>query len=108
MNATMFEFSAAIFMVAVCAALIVWFIKYMGSTSERRMVRMLKRVGLDPNIANEGSTDVVVRGVRCRCRNCPSEDLCERWLAGEVEGENTFCPNALIFRILKRATEHAA
>jgi hypothetical protein len=35
--------------------------------------------------------------VRARCRRCPVEDVCERWLAGELEGDNGFCPNANVF-----------
>ena len=35
-----------------------------------------------------------------RCRRCPREDLCDRWLAGEAPGSNAFCPNAQTFRIL--------
>ena len=34
-------------MVAFPVALIVWFIKYMASESEKRMTHMMERVGLD-------------------------------------------------------------
>ena len=39
---------------------------------------------------------------------CRSEDLCDGWLAGNVEGDNSFCPNARIFRVLKRITKRIA
>jgi hypothetical protein len=35
-----------------------------------------------------------MKEVRQRCRTCSTEDVCERWLAGEEAGENIFCPNA--------------
>ncbi len=108
MNSTLFQIGIAIVMVAVFFTLLVWFIKYWRAASERRMMRMLKRAGVDPEIATQGDTEAIINDVRSRCRKCMSEDLCERWLAGEVEGENTFCPNTRIFRNLTRTTGHTA
>lgn len=86
--------SAAIIMVAVAAALLLWFREDLASGSARRMAGMMTRVGLDPKVLGD------TQATRSRCRKCPSEDLCERWLAGEVRGGNAFCPNAETFRIL--------
>jgi len=101
MDPTLFQIGAAIVMVAVSVAILVWFIRYLRVTSERRLMLMLKRTGVDPEIIAQGDTETIFKDVRSRCRKCQSEDLCERWLAGEVEGGNAFCPNARIFSILK-------
>jgi len=49
-----------------------------------------------------------IADVKARCRRCPSEGLCERWLLGKVDGENTFCPNALTFDRLMQTAKSAA
>jgi len=108
MNPTLFEIGVAIFMVAVSVALIVWFLRYMAAASERRMMHMLARAGVDPEVAKHGDTEAIIQDVRSRCGRCRSEDLCDRWLAGKVEGENSFCPNAQIFRILTRTAGRIA
>ncbi len=107
MTPTVFQISVAIFMAVVCIALVVWIRTYINATSEWRMMHMLERAGLDPEIATSGDTEAIIREVRSRCRKCQTEDLCERWLAGEEKGENTFCPNANIFRSLARTAGHA-
>ena len=104
MNPTLFEIGVAIFMVAVSFALIVWISKYLAAASGRRMISMLTRSGVDPEVARHGDTEAIIQDVRSRCRRCGSEDLCDRWLAGKVESDNSFCPNAKIFRILTRTT----
>ena len=107
MNPTMFEIGVATVMVAVSVALVVWFRRYMAAASERRMVSMLQCAGLDPEIATHGDTEAIMKEIRRRCRRCPSEDLCDRWLAHEEKGGNTFCPNAQVFEMLTRTTESA-
>lgn len=107
MNPTLLQIEVAIVMVAVSVALLVWFLSYLGVTSEKRLMRMLKHAGVNPEIAAQGNTEAIIKDVRSRCRKCPYEDLCERWLAGEVKGGNTFCPNARIFSTLTRTTGHA-
>jgi len=102
MNPTLFEIGVAALMVAVSVALIVWFSRYMAVASGRRMMHMLMRAGVDPEVAKQGDTDAIIHDVRSRCRRCQSEDLCDRWLAGSVEGDNGFCPNAQIFRGLTK------
>jgi Family of unknown function (DUF6455) len=108
MNPTLFEIGLAIFMVAVSVALIVWFSRYMAATSGRRTMHMLTRAGVDPEVARHDDTEAIMQTVRSRCRRCRSEDLCDRWFAGRVEGDNSFCPNAQIFRILGRTTARIA
>jgi hypothetical protein len=100
MSPTLFEIGVAVVMVAVIAALFVWFAKFLGASSERRMMRMLVGAGVSPDIMARGDKQAIIEDIRSRCRRCPAEALCERWLAGKVEGENTFCPNAQIFRVL--------
>jgi len=73
------------------------------------MMSMLERVGLDPAIALAGEPDSVLecviaasmKQIRQRCRACMTEDVCERWLAGDEHGDNDFCPNAKVFDALK-------
>jgi hypothetical protein len=108
MTPTLFEIGLAIFMVAVSVALIVWFSRYMATTSGRRVMRMLTRAGVDPEFAGHDDAEAIMQAVRSRCRRCRSEGLCDRWFAGNLEGDDSFCPNAKIFRILGRATERIA
>lgn len=108
MDLTLFQIGVAIVMVYVSVVILVSFQRYMRTTSERRMMLMLKRAGVDPDIAAQGDNEAIFKDVRSRCRKCRSEDLCERWLAGEVKGENAFCPNARIFSNLTRTTGHTA
>lgn len=98
----------AIFMVAIGAVVVVWFLGYKRAASERRMIRMLSRAGVDPYVIQRGDTRAIISDVRRRCRKCQTEALCERWLDGDAEGENSFCPNAQIFSNLKRTTRRAA
>ena len=108
MNPTLFEIGVAMIMVAVSVALVVWFSRYMTAASGRRMTHMLMRAGVDPEVAKQGDTEAIVQDVRSRCQRCRSEDLCDRWLAGKVEGDNSFCPNAQIFRLLTRTSGRTA
>lgn len=100
MSPTPFEIGIALVMLAVVAALLVWFAKDRGAGSEKRMMQMLIRAGVDPDIASRGDKEAVIKDIRSRCGKCRAEGLCERWLAGKVEGENAFCPNAQIFSAL--------
>jgi hypothetical protein len=108
MNPTFFEIGVAIFMVAVIVALIVWFSRYLAAVSARRMMQMLTRAGVDPEVARHGDTEAIMQDVRSRCQKCSSEALCDRWLAGKAEGDNSFFPNAPIFRRLARTTGRIA
>jgi hypothetical protein len=100
---TPIHISAAIFMVGVSVAILVWLRGSEAAASARRLTGMMRRVGLDPATAMLGDprTRAVMKESRRRCGNCPREDLCDRWLAGEVEGGNAFCRNARTFRLLR-------
>lgn len=65
---------------------------------------MLERVGLDTAITSSGDNESVLEEIRQRCRTCASEDLCERWLADDVDGNNYFCPNAKVIDALLRTS----
>lgn len=95
----MFEINIAIAMLAVTVALFIWFQRSEASASDGRLKGMLTRVGLNPKIVglNDVKTTATVNQVRRRCRKCSHEDYCDRWLAGSVEGDNSFCPNAQSF-----------
>ncbi len=98
----MFEINVSIILVTVMVAILVWFQRNLVATSARRMMGMMTRAGLDPVMATEGDrrTKAVMKEAGRRCRNCMREGLCDRWLAGKVEGSNSFCPNARVFRAL--------
>ncbi len=102
----MFEINVAIVMVAVTVVIFVWFQRSEAAASAMRMMRMMARVGLDLGISTHGDSrsKAIMKEARCRCGRCPVEDLCDRWLAGKVEGGNTFCPNARTFRSLTGIT----
>ena len=108
MNPTLFEIGVASLMVAVSVTLIVWFSRHMAAASGSRMMHMLMRAGMDGEDGKQGDTAAIIQDVRSRCRRCPSEDLCDRWLAGSVEGDNSFCPNAQLFRALTKTTARVA
>ena len=107
MNTTLFQIGGALIMMAVSVALIVWFFKYTAAASGRRVVRMLTRAGVDPEVARSGDTEAIMLDVQSRCRRCQSDALCDRWLAGKAEGDNSFCPNAQIFRSLTKTAGHS-
>lgn len=89
-------------MLFVALAIVFAFRGYLVASSERRMTRMLEKVGLDPEVVADGDIPTIMNDVRARCRACSSEGVCERWLAGEEEGGNDFCPNQRVFEILKK------
>ncbi len=75
------------------------------------MLRMMSRVGLDPRIITEGSTQdkIIMKEAQTRCDQCKVTGQCELWLTGKVGGENTFCPNASLFdKLAKVWTPHSA
>ena len=108
MNPTLFEIGVAIIMVAVSVALVVWFFRNLAAVSGRRMMHMLARAGVDPEVARRGDAEAIMQDVRSRCQKCRFEALCDRWLAGKAEGDDSFCPNAQIFRRLTRTTGRIA
>jgi hypothetical protein len=102
MNMSLTQILAAIVMVGVAIVLVFAYRNYLAANSERRMQAMLATVGLDPEMASIGGIDSILTVVRQRCRTCSSEDVCERWLKGEVQGDNDFCPNAKVFEAFKK------
>ncbi len=96
MDTSIFTIEAAVLMVAASIALIVWFQGSETALSIGRMTRMMTRFGLDSGIAGRADPQLMKQS-RARCAKCPREDQCERWLAGETGGDNSFCPNATIF-----------
>lgn len=102
---TTMQFVAALIMVALALLLFFAYRHYLAVNTERRMRSMLVSVGLDPELANNEEIPMIMDEVRDRCRQCSSESVCDRWLEGEVQGENQFCPNSRVFRILSKYTE---
>ena len=102
MSTSFTQILLAMVMVGVAIALVFACRRYLAANSERRMQAMLLSVGLDPNIISNRDIDSVTSAVRLRCRTCSSEDVCERWLKGEIQGDNDFCPNAKVFEALAK------
>ena len=98
----MFEINVAIVLLAVNVALIIWFQRNLAAASVGRLLAMMTRLGLDPALAWHGGprTRTIMKEAQRRCGNCRLEGYCDRWVAGEAEGDNAFCPNAPTFRIL--------
>ena len=107
MTMSFLQVLAAIGMLVVAVVLFFSFRIYLARNSERRMRAMLESVGLDPEIAASGEMPTIMKEVRQRCRSCSSESVCERWLEGDKDSPNDFCPNAKVFEILKKYTEPA-
>lgn len=95
------EVGVAITLVSTTIVLVVWFLYYKASGTRRRMRGMLLRAGLDPSIETDADKKAVTKGIRQRCKKCQTEDVCERWLAHKITGDNYFCPNAEIFELLR-------
>ena len=102
MDMSLMQILGAIVMVGVATALVFGYQKYLAVGSEWRMLRMLKRVGVDPAIASSGDHKAIMKGIRQRCQKCASEDVCERWLTGDEHGGYAFCPNSNVFDALRK------
>ncbi len=102
MNISLLQLIVAVVMAGVAIGLFYAIRNYLATQSERRMRTMLIKIGLDPTIVASGDRETIIREVRQRCRTCSSEDVCERWLAGEETGDNKFCPNAEVFESMKK------
>ena len=87
MSTSLVQFLAAIAVVGIAIALFFGYRGYRRRNSERRMLGMLTSLGLDPTIADSGDIKMIMGEVRDRCRQCQSEDRCERWLKGEEGGD---------------------
>lgn len=107
MELPLIQVIAAIAMISIAAAMVFGFRRYLVANSERRMLTMIKSVGLDPEIVTSDEIPAIMKEVRYRCRSCATEAVCERWLQGDEEGDNSFCPNAKVFEVLKRYSRAA-
>ena len=107
MELSLIQVVAAIAMSGIVVALFFGFRRYLATNSERRMLTMLESVGLDREIATSGEVPTIMKEVRQRCRSCATEAVCERWLQGNEEGDNSFCPNAKAFEVLKKYSRAA-
>jgi len=107
MNISLLQLIAATAMVGAAVTLFFVYRNYLAANSKRRMLAMLKSIGIDPVIAASGNMHTLMAEVRQRCQSCASEDVCERWLAGEADGDNEFCPNSRVFSILKKYRDGA-
>lgn len=65
------------------------------------MIRMMKRLGLEPDIVNLEGTEAIIGKVGCRYRKCRSEAVCEGWLEAIEGGGTALCSNARVFEALK-------
>ena len=102
MNISLSQGIAALIMVGVGIVLVLGYRAYLARDSERRMLSMLESLGLDTSIASSEELTTIMGEVRQRCASCTAEDVCERWLRGDEEGDNAFCPNAKVFEILEK------
>lgn len=100
MDISLTQILAAIVLLGLGLALVIGYRAYLVRNSERRMLSMIDSLGLDSDIASVAKYGPVMGEVRQRCRHCTAEDVCERWLRGEEEGDNAFCPNARVFNTL--------
>ncbi len=98
----MSQFQIAVILMLGAVVAVLGFRKFKLIASKHRLTRMLSRVGLDPDLADQGDADAIIKEVRKRCSRCQTEDLCERWLADKAAGGNEFCPNAKVFEKLKQ------
>ena len=104
------QISIAVIMVGVACAGVVWLFTSQASASIGRMMAMMERAGLNPrpSALDDPRTITLRNEARRRCKRCPREELCDRWLAGEVEGNNSFCPNAQTFQSLTETSARAS
>ncbi len=102
---TTMQYFAAIVMVVLAVLMFLAYRRYLAANSERRMRSMLVSVGLDPELAESEDIPSIMKEVRDRCRQCTAESVCDRWLDGEVPGDNAFCPNHRVFRILSKYSD---
>ena len=98
MNISPLQMTAVVAMVVLTPVLVFAYLKYLAAGSQRRMLAMLDSFGLDTSLPWSTDIDDIMKEIRQRCRTCPSEDVCERWLDGDRKGSNDFCPNASVFK----------
>ena len=90
----------ALILVVAAMFMVIAYLRYKAAGVERRVRRMLRRSGFTWKIAAQKDTSAALKAIRRSCRKCEAEDICERWLDGEIEGRNDFCPNRNLIREL--------
>jgi hypothetical protein len=100
MTTTLSQVVLGLALAAIAIFLVLSFLKFKAAGSNRRLRSMLAQAGVDPRVARSGSAESITKEIRARCARCQNEDLCERWLAGAVQGGNEFCPNAALLSAL--------
>ena len=87
-------------LVVAAATGVIWFRRRRSAEVERRMRGMMARVGMDfgTEPSDESRKRAALKETRRRCLKCARDAHCDRWLAGEAEGDSAFCPNAQTFR----------
>lgn len=93
-------FTVAIYLaviVAVVAAIHHW---HHSAAVDSHVQRMMVSCGIREKTAANADQllDLDMDAVRLRCRHCQAAVLCDRWLDGETDISNSFCPNAWLFR----------
>jgi hypothetical protein len=99
------QIGLTVVVMGVAVAIIVWHLSNVAAASAasaRRMMGMMKHFGMDPRAVMNGDRQAKAIGndLKRLCSRCRRRGLCDMWLAGEVKGSSTFCPNAEAFRIL--------
>ena len=100
MTSTLSQVVLGLVLAAIAIFLVLRFLKFKAAGANRRLQSMLARAGVDPRVARSGNTESITKEIRARCARCQNEDVCERWLAGTVQGGNEFCPNAALLNTL--------
>ena len=93
-------FTVAIYLaliVAIVLAILHW---HQSAAVDSHLQRMMVSCGIDEKTAANADQflDLDMDAVRSRCRNCQVAVLCDHWLDGETDMNNSFCPNVWLFR----------
>ena len=104
MTPAIIEIGIAIVTVAVSVVFLVWFLATMRKDTagpDSRMARMLTyAASLQPEFPAYGAAAAILDEMRRECQQCASGDLCERWLDGKADGDNSFCRNVRVLGLL--------
>ena len=93
---------------ATASLLLVRRARIAAAAAEERMLGMLRSAGAGPEYRHHADVWPILHVARTRCRDCRSTSVCTRWLAAEIAGDNSFCPNADTFRLLARISRRIA
>jgi hypothetical protein len=105
---TLFQIGFVAIIMGVFAAGLLWARAHHTAAATRRSGGMMSQLGLDPLLVSHDTllTETAGALVLNQCRKCRSEDMCEDWLAGYLDGDPGFCPNALTFENLMAAAAY--